>query len=551
MPSASSSDSVRLLSLGRAELHDRARRPRTRRDESDVQPTRTSTQTRERQLRGVRDVHCHGVLPRSSEFIPDRALAWPARARLGCSASYGRGRRRHASRQAPTTGPPSSDCEERAWRHRNPRRCTSRRRRRPWCCGGRRAAWPRWRRVGVGGDGPAGRAGAGVLPVDGGQQQHRAARQRPEGGAVRRRRPATSASSTPTSRSPATTRSSAASTASRSTTCRTRPTRRCAASFVCPGGQGDVSVFGNLLFMSVEETRGRIDCGTQGAPGTSQPRALPRGAHLRHQRPEQPGAAARCADLPRLAHAHDRHRPGRRRRTSTSTTPGTAGVRSAAELAGCENASSDNPDPVTTGNPTQWRIDVIKVPLATPQTAAIVSQPRIFTDPDDRCVQRPAEHPDRHAAPVRHRLLAGAEHQHLPRHHGLPGVRPRGRRLPGQRHPARHLRPGEPGAARRGVRPELLVLALGHAEQRRHEGDLHRRVGRRHVARAAGSTDQLEWGADAHLRHRRRPDGVRAATTRCPRCRRPRRTASRTTPRWSRCRGATSWCRPGTRAGCR
>ena len=42
-------------------------------------------------------------------------------------------------------------------------------------------------------------------------------------------------------------------------------------SFVCPGGQGDVSVYGNLLFMSVEETRGRIDCGTQGAPGPVNP----------------------------------------------------------------------------------------------------------------------------------------------------------------------------------------------------------------------------------------------------------------------------------------
>ena len=33
---------------------------------------------------------------------------------------------------------------------------------------------------------------------------------------------------------------------------------------MCPGGQGDVSVHGNLLVMSVEQTRGRIDCGTQG-----------------------------------------------------------------------------------------------------------------------------------------------------------------------------------------------------------------------------------------------------------------------------------------------
>ena len=57
-------------------------------------------------------------------------------------------------------------------------------------------------------------------------------------------------------------------------------------------------------------------------------------------------------------------------------------MRQAAELAGCENVSSNTQTPITTGNPTQWRIDVIKVPLAAPGTAAIVSQPRIFTDPD-------------------------------------------------------------------------------------------------------------------------------------------------------------------------
>src|SRR5258708_19828726 len=37
-------------------------------------------------------------------------------------------------------------------------------------------------------------------------------------------------------------------------------------SLVCPGGQGDVSVHGNLLFMSVEMPNGRLDCGTQGFP---------------------------------------------------------------------------------------------------------------------------------------------------------------------------------------------------------------------------------------------------------------------------------------------
>src|SRR5262249_55733514 len=37
-------------------------------------------------------------------------------------------------------------------------------------------------------------------------------------------------------------------------------------SMVCPGGQGDVSVYKNLMFMSVEMPNGRLDCGTQGFP---------------------------------------------------------------------------------------------------------------------------------------------------------------------------------------------------------------------------------------------------------------------------------------------
>ena len=37
-------------------------------------------------------------------------------------------------------------------------------------------------------------------------------------------------------------------------------------SLVCPGGQGDLSVYKNLLFMSVEAANGRLDCGTEGFP---------------------------------------------------------------------------------------------------------------------------------------------------------------------------------------------------------------------------------------------------------------------------------------------
>src|SRR5262249_23501342 len=37
-------------------------------------------------------------------------------------------------------------------------------------------------------------------------------------------------------------------------------------SLLCPGGQGDVSVYGHLLFMSAEAMTGRTDCGVQGIP---------------------------------------------------------------------------------------------------------------------------------------------------------------------------------------------------------------------------------------------------------------------------------------------
>ena len=153
-------------------------------------------------------------------------------------------------------------------------------------------------------------------------------------------------------------------------------------SFVCPGGQGDVSVYGTLLFMSVEETRGRIDCGTQGfPPGTAPQPDRFRGVRIFDisdlDNPVQLPGVQTC----RGSHTHTI--------VSDPTDPdniyiynsGTAGVRPPTELAGCESAAL-TANPVTTGNPTQWRIDVIKVPLAAPETAAIVSQPRLFTNAD-------------------------------------------------------------------------------------------------------------------------------------------------------------------------
>ena len=90
-------------------------------------------------------------------------------------------------------------------------------------------------------------------------------------------------------------------------------------SLVCPGGQGDVSVYKNLLFMSVEMPNGRLDCGVQGFPPEPPPAAgheketshaggtkgpLPRREDLRHFGHQEPEASGSGADLPRIAYAY-------------------------------------------------------------------------------------------------------------------------------------------------------------------------------------------------------------------------------------------------------
>jgi hypothetical protein len=156
------------------------------------------------------------------------------------------------------------------------------------------------------------------------------------------------------------------------------PTLR--SSFVCPGGQGDVSVYGNLLFMSVEETRGRLDCGTQGAPGAVNLERF-RGVRIFDISDLDNPVLVNNVQTCRGSHTHTVVSDPSDAANIYIYNSGTAGVRSPLELPGCENAALTT-DPVTSGNPTQWRIDVIRVPVAAPETAAVVSQPRIFTDAD-------------------------------------------------------------------------------------------------------------------------------------------------------------------------
>jgi hypothetical protein len=154
-----------------------------------------------------------------------------------------------------------------------------------------------------------------------------------------------------------------------------RPARpKLLASVVCPGGQGDVSIHGNLLIMSVEQTRGRLDCGTQ---GVQTPVSAERFRGIRIfdisdvSKPKQVAALQTC----RGSHTHTLVTDPNDKSNLYVYGSGTSSVRSPEELAGCSGLKPED-DP----NTALFSIDVIQVPLAAPQTARIVNRPRIFAD---------------------------------------------------------------------------------------------------------------------------------------------------------------------------
>lgn len=142
--------------------------------------------------------------------------------------------------------------------------------------------------------------------------------------------------------------------------------------FVCQGGQGDLSIHGTLLFMSVEDLVGRLDCGTQGVSDTVSADRF-RGVRIfdisNIDEPKQIAAVQTC----RGSHTHtlvtDKNDPS----AVYVYVQGTGPVRSPNELAGCNRAIND---PATS----YFQIEVIKVPLASPQNAAVVNMPRVFAD---------------------------------------------------------------------------------------------------------------------------------------------------------------------------
>jgi hypothetical protein len=144
---------------------------------------------------------------------------------------------------------------------------------------------------------------------------------------------------------------------------------------VCPGGQGDVSIYGSLLFKSVQEARSRVDCGTEGVAEPVSPVRF-RGVRIFDisdlRSPRQVAAVQTC----RGSHTHTLVTDPRDARNVYIYVSGTSAVRPAEELPGCSGAEPEE-DP----NTSLFQIEVIQVPLDAPHQARVVSTPRVFADP--------------------------------------------------------------------------------------------------------------------------------------------------------------------------
>ena len=147
-------------------------------------------------------------------------------------------------------------------------------------------------------------------------------------------------------------------------------------SVVCPGGQGDVSLIGSLLIMSVQETRGRLDCGLAGVPDPVSEERI-QGIRIfdvsDFSMPLQVGAVQTC----RGSHTHTVVGPPDASNNAYVYVSGTSRVRDDEELAGCSNDSPfENPESAL------FRIEVIEIPMDRPQDSKIVNRPFIFSNPE-------------------------------------------------------------------------------------------------------------------------------------------------------------------------
>jgi hypothetical protein len=156
-------------------------------------------------------------------------------------------------------------------------------------------------------------------------------------------------------------------------------------SVICPGSQNDVSVYGDLLFMSVEATGAKIDCTTGGVTAANRFRGVRIWDISDIDNPVQLPGVQTCKG----SHTHTIVEDPTDSDNVYVYVSGTASIRNAAEPPfDCTGASS-----LLNRNTDNFSITVIEVPLDAPETAAIANRnARIFSFcGDDSCE-------DQHAA---------------------------------------------------------------------------------------------------------------------------------------------------------
>jgi uncharacterized protein (DUF305 family) len=145
-------------------------------------------------------------------------------------------------------------------------------------------------------------------------------------------------------------------------------------STICPGGQGDLSIVGNLMVMSVEQRRGRVDCGRQGVRDDVSAERF-RGLRIfdisNPALPVQVGQVQTC----RGSHTHSVVSGPDKDGSIIVYVSGTSSVRDERELQGCVGEVAGDPRTAL------FRIDVVEIPVSNPSRARIIDSPAVFADP--------------------------------------------------------------------------------------------------------------------------------------------------------------------------
>jgi len=139
----------------------------------------------------------------------------------------------------------------------------------------------------------------------------------------------------------------------------------------CITSQGDPSIHGNLLFISAEGAGNRNDCAKGGVTNPADHMAGVRIYDVSN--PKSP-TLIKNVQTCKGSHTHTLIPSPTDKGVVYAYVSGSQGARASTELAGCRNGA----DPADETN-SLFRLDVIRIPVARPQDAAVVTGARIFT----------------------------------------------------------------------------------------------------------------------------------------------------------------------------